>query len=77
MEHNRIIPRLVDYGRLSPIAHTEPLAAHELPRALHRIELGRLGRRELSGTGSFDMPPRLIEDEDGIRTWRALNDAKV
>jgi hypothetical protein len=32
-EHNRIIPSLVDFGRLSPIAHTEPLAAHEFPDA--------------------------------------------
>jgi hypothetical protein len=68
-EHNRIIPSLVDYGRLSPIAYTEPLAAHEMPRAFHRIDLGRLR--------SFDMPPRLIEDEDGIRAWRASNDAQV
>ena len=54
----------------------EPIVAHILPDVLDWIELGRLGRqgdeRDVFGHGQLrgDMPPGLIDEQNGVRAGR-------
>ena len=54
----------------------QPVVAHELPDFLDRIELGAFRGQRQQGHGGWDdeptgaMPPRLIEEQDGVGARR-------